>query len=40
MALLEDTGWYKLNYSKAGTYTFAKNKGCSFLSNTCNDPND
>jgi len=31
MAVLEDSGWYKANYQRAGTYVFGRNKGCEIL---------
>ena len=31
LALLEDSGWYKVNYYTGGLMRFGKNKGCSFL---------
>ena len=36
MALLEDTGWYQVDYSLADKTTFGKDKGCNFVKNTCN----
>ena len=35
MALLEDSGWYKVDYNKAETFTFGKNSGCDFLTKPC-----
>ena len=37
LALLEDSGWYKINYYTGGLMRFGKNKGCSFLTNDCCD---
>jgi len=34
-ALLEDSGWYKVNYYTGGLMRFGKHKGCSFLTNDC-----
>ena len=31
LALLEDTGFYKVNYFSGGLFKFGKNKGCDFL---------
>lgn len=31
LALLEDTGFYKVNYFSGGLFKFGKNKGCKFL---------
>ena len=35
LALLEDSGWYKVNYYTGGLMRFGKNKGCEFLDNDC-----
>ena len=35
LALLEDLGWYKVNYYTGGLMKFGKNKGCQFLFNDC-----
>ena len=35
LALLEDSGWYKVNYYTGGLMKFGKNKGCDFLYNDC-----
>jgi leishmanolysin len=32
LALLESTGWYKVDYSMADTFSFGKGEGCGFLS--------
>jgi len=39
LALLEDSGWYKVNYYTGGLMRFGKNKGCAFLENNCLDEN-
>jgi leishmanolysin-like peptidase len=38
LALFEDTGWYKANYSFAEPLKFGKNAGCDFLNKKCVDP--
>ena len=35
LALLEDSGWYKVNYYTGGLMRFGKNKGCEFLTKDC-----
>ncbi len=35
LALLEGTGWYKVNYDLADKMTWGKNKGCDFLNKKC-----
>ena len=35
LALLEDSGWYKVNYFTGGLMRFGKNKGCNFLKTDC-----
>ena len=35
LALLEDSGWYKINYYTGGLMRFGKNQGCQFLENFC-----
>ena len=35
LALLEDTSWYKVNYSLSENYQWGKGKGCSFF-DSCN----
>ena len=42
LALLEDLGWYKINYYTGGLMRFGKNKGCEFLDKDCikSDGND
>ena len=37
LALLEDSGWYKVNYYTGGLMRFGKNKGCNFLDSYCYD---
>jgi len=37
LALLEDSGWYKINYYTGGLMRFGKNKGCDFIQNNCLD---
>ena len=39
LALLEDSGWYKVNYYTGGLMRFGKNKGCGFLENNCLNEN-
>ncbi|NXQ94137.1 LMLN peptidase, partial [Sagittarius serpentarius] len=35
LALLEDTGWYKANYSMAEKLDWGRNKGCDFVMKSC-----
>ncbi len=35
LALLEDLGWYKVNYYTGGLMKFGKNKGCDFINKDC-----
>ena len=35
LALLEDTGYYKPNYYTGGLMRYGKNKGCSFVKDSC-----
>ena len=37
LALLEDSGWYQINYYTGGLMRFGKNKGCIFLNGDCLD---
>ena len=37
LALLEDSGWYKVNYYTGGLMRFGKNKGCEFIYNRCSE---
>ena len=38
LALLEDSGWYEINYYTGGLMRFGKNKGCDFLTKDCLSP--
>jgi len=35
LALFEDSGWYKVDYSKSEDLLWGKNKGCGFLNEKC-----
>jgi hypothetical protein len=35
LALLEDSGWYKVDYSKSESVLWGKNRGCEFLNEKC-----
>ena len=35
LSLMEDSGWYKMNYYTGGLMRFGKNKGCAFLDEDC-----
>lgn len=35
LALLEDLGWYKINYYTGGLMRFGKNQGCDFIKKDC-----
>lgn len=35
LALMEDTGWYKANYSMAQDLSWGKNLGCDFVLKSC-----
>ena len=37
LSLLEDSGWYKVNYYTGGLMRFGKSKGCEFLNKDCMD---
>lgn len=37
LALLEDSGWYQANYSKAEALVYGQYEGCGFIFNTCID---
>lgn len=37
LALMEDTGWYKANYSMAEEMSWGKNLGCDFVMKSCKD---
>lgn len=38
LALFEDSGWYKVDYTLANLFLFGKNKGCEFLEEDCVSP--
>lgn len=40
LSLLYDTGWYDVDFTKAETIIWGKNKGCDFLDNGCNSTTD
>ena len=35
MALLKDSGWYEVDFSKADVYKYGKSLGCNFLNTPC-----
>jgi leishmanolysin len=35
LALLEDSGWYKVNYYTGGFFRYGKNQGCDFINSKC-----
>eukprot|EP00090_Calanus_glacialis_P017323 TRINITY_DN26991_c0_g1_i1.p1 TRINITY_DN26991_c0_g1~~TRINITY_DN26991_c0_g1_i1.p1 ORF type:complete len:386 (+),score=61.60 TRINITY_DN26991_c0_g1_i1:23-1159(+) len=35
LAVLQDSGWYKVNFRKADPYTWGKNTGCTFAKKSC-----
>jgi hypothetical protein len=37
LALLEDSGWYKVDFSSAGVLSFGLGAGCSFVNDDCLD---
>lgn len=37
LALMEDSGWYKPNYSMAQPLSWGRNLGCSFVMKSCKD---
>lgn len=37
LALMEDSGWYKANYSMASDLKWGKNLGCDFAMRSCKD---
>jgi hypothetical protein len=37
LSLLEDSGWYKINYYTGGLMRFGKHKGCEFFDHDCTD---
>ena len=36
-AFLKDTGWYDVDYTKAETFNYGRNEGCTFLTSDCYD---
>ena len=38
-AILEDSGWYKVDYNKADKFSFGKDAGCDFFKSTSCDQN-
>jgi hypothetical protein len=38
LALLEDTGFYEVNYYTGGLMRFGRNTGCDFFTKDCNEP--
>ena len=36
LAILEETGWYKIDYSEAYLYEWGKGRGCGFFDAKCN----
>ena len=36
LALLEDTGWYNVNYDYADEFIFGLKEGCDFINEGCN----
>ena len=37
LSLLEDSGWYKINYYTGGLMRFGKHKGCEFWTHDCSE---
>ncbi|KPM09199.1 leishmanolysin-like protein [Sarcoptes scabiei] len=37
LALMEDTGWYRVNYSLAQSFKWGKNLGCDFAMKSCKE---
>jgi hypothetical protein len=37
LSLLEDSGWYKINYYTGGLMRFGKHKGCEFWTHDCTE---
>ena len=35
LALLEDSGWYGVNYYTGGLFRYGKGLGCNFLNTNC-----
>jgi Leishmanolysin len=40
LALMEDTGWYKVNYTQGRSNPWGLNAGCDFVTNACLIPDD
>jgi hypothetical protein len=40
LALMEDTGWYKANYTQASANPWGLNAGCDFVNGACMIPAD
>ena len=40
LALLEDSGWYTINYYTGGLMRYGKHKGCNFLNKDCDSPSE
>jgi hypothetical protein len=38
LALLEDSGWYSVDYALGMFLRFGRNKGCDFVSQSCTSP--
>lgn len=38
LALLEDSGWYSVDYALGMFLRFGKGKGCDFVSQSCTSP--
>lgn len=36
LKLLDDSGWYQVNYSKVDPIFWGKGRGCNFFSKACN----
>lgn len=37
LALMEDSGWYRANYSMASTLSWGRNLGCDFVTRSCKE---
>ena len=37
LALMEDTGWFSVDYSQAEPLLWGKDLGCEFVENSCNE---
>jgi hypothetical protein len=35
LGLLEDSGWYTVDYTTAGFFTWGKETGCNFITSSC-----